>query len=76
MLKNVLCLSSIYNSAGSKGVLAFGLVTKTATGDTLGHEMSHMFGANHDRANAQNTPGKAFGKLVDGTTANYHTIMA
>ena len=45
----------------------------------LGHEISHMLGARHDKANEGSGSGTAFGTLVNdasGKPANYHTIMA
>lgn len=52
-------------------------------GDTLGHEMAHMFGCSHNREIVSNPTGTAFGKWVTGPTpadgsdpVEYHTVMA
>ena len=71
--------SSAYLDSGEPDALTFGLICGDASGDILGHELSHMFGAGHDRANNGDESEYAFGARLnrtDGSPAGLHTIMA
>ena len=57
----------------------FSIVSLTAKGDTFGHEISHLFGAEHNRKHMNGFTGNNVGNLVkkaDGTSSGFHTIMA
>ena len=65
--------------SGKPDALTFGIIYGDTSGDTLGHELSHMFGAGHDRANTDDESEYAFGARLnrtDGSPAGLHTIMA
>ena len=55
---------------------SYGLVRHNCYTQTAGHEVAHMYGAAHDRANAGNPPedGTAYGYWIPNS--NYRTIMA
>ena len=55
---------------------AYGYVAHPCYQETAGHEVAHMYGAAHDRANAGNPPedGTAYGYWIPNS--NYRTIMA
>ena len=55
---------------------AYGMVRHNCYTQTAGHELAHMYGAAHDRANSGFVPedGTAYGYWIPNS--NYRTIMA